>query len=352
MSKRLPADTRSGAATIRHVADRAGVSMSTVSHVLNQTRYVSDEKRQRVLDAMQALSYRPNSLARSLRRQRSLSIGVVVPDSSNSFFADIARGIEDVGFDLGYTVTICSTDEQPNKEEVYVNSLIDRQVDGVAIVVASANANSVFLLLEQQVATVIVDRDVPGLAADSVVVDNYAGGYAVGSHFAALGYRACGAISGPAENIPVAERLRGYRDALAAAGLSLPERLIERGGLSFESGHLSLRAIAERAPEVEAVFATNDLAAVGAMRGARELGYAVPGRLALVGYDNIALAAYTTPALSTIAQPSYAMGRHAARLLLRRMADPAVPPSLIRLQPELVVRESSVRSDTLVDANT
>jgi LacI family transcriptional regulator len=336
--------TRPAPSTIRDVADRAGVSMSTVSHVINDTRFVSDEKRQRVLEAMNALGYRPNSLARSLRRQRTYTIGVVVPDSSNSFFADIARGIEDVGFDLGYTVTICSTDERADKEEVYVNSLIDRQIDGVAIVVASSSDNSLRLLTEQGVPTVAIDRDVPGANVDSVVVDNYGGGYAVGEHFAALGYRRCAAIvAPPAHNVPVAERLRGFRDALAKQAVTLPDELIVPSGHTFESGRQAIRRLLEQQDGLEAVFASNDLAAVGVMRGAAELGYGVPERLAVVGYDNIDLAAYTTPGLTTVAQPKYQIGQHAAQLILRRIAEPDAEPALIRLHPSLEVRESSVR---------
>jgi LacI family transcriptional regulator len=347
MAKQTSSKQRGSSATIRDVADRAGVSMSTVSHVINATRFVSEEKRQRVLDAMGALHYRPNSLARSLRRQRSFTIGVVVPDSRNPYFADIARGIEDVGFDLGYTVTICSTDERSDKEDVYVNSLIDRQIDGVAIVVAGASTASVRLLVEQGVPTVVVDRDVPDVAVDSVVIDNYAGGYAVGEHLATLGYKVCAAVVGPEENIPIAERLRGYRDALAAHGVPLRADLTAYGRLDLEAGYEALRRLLALEPGLEAVFATNDLTAVGALRAAAELGYARPSGLAVVGYDNIDLAAYTMPALTTVAQPRYEIGRHAARMLLRRIAEPQAATELLRLQPQLVVRESSGPRDAV-----
>lgn len=342
MAKQSSTKARGGGATIRDVADQAGVSMSTVSHVINATRFVSDEKRNRVLEAMQALSYRPNSLARSLRRQRSFTIGVVVPDSSNSFFADIVRGIEDVGFDLGYTVTICSTDGRLDKEDAYVNNLIDRQVDGVVIVVAGPSVSSLRLLLDHGIPTVVVDRDVPDVAVDSVVVDNYAGGYAVGEHFAALGYRRCGVVSGPAL-IPVQDRVRGYHDALQAHGIELRDALIVNSSMNLEGGHQAIKCLLELEPELDAVFSANDLIAVGVMRGAAELNYAIPSRLAVVGYDNIDLAAYTTPGLTTVAQPKYQMGQHAAHLFLHRLDDPETPPALIRLQPQLVVRESSVR---------
>jgi LacI family transcriptional regulator len=343
MAKQTASKLRGGAATIRDVADQAGVSMSTVSHVINGTRYVSDEKRKRVLDAMHGLNYRPNSLARSLRRQRSFTIGVVVPDSRNPFFADIARGIEDAGFDLGYTVTICSTDERPDKEEMYVNSLIDRQVDGVAIVVARGHTGGVRLLVKHGVPMVAVDRDVPDEQVDSVLIDNYAGGYAVGQHLASLGYRACALAMGPDANIPIAERMRGYRDALAACGVPLREDLIAHSSLDLAGGYQAIRQLLATEPGLEAVFTTNDLTAIGAMRGALELGYSVPARLAVVGYDNIDLAAYTTPALTTVAQPRYEIGRHAGRMLLRRIADPAAEVELVRLMPELLVRESSRR---------
>ena len=330
--------------TIRDVAARAGVSMSTVSHVINGTRFVSDEKRAAVLAAMQDLGYRPNTLARSLRRNRTLTIGVVVPDSSNPFFADIARGIEDACFDLGYIVMICSTDENPDKERVYVDNLIERQIDGVVIVVARFGSQSVQMLIDHGVPTVVVDRDVPGLNVDAVVIDNYGGGYVVGEHFVERGYCRPACIAGLSYGVPVQERIRGYRDALGAYGIALTDDLIEPGDFQFQGGLLAFERLVARHPEIDAVFACNDRLAVGAMRAAGERGYAIPARLGIAGFDNIDLSAYTMPSLTTVAQPKYQMGQQAAALLLRRLEEPATPTTLVRLGTHLEPRESTGRA--------
>lgn len=329
--------------TIKDVARRAGVSVSTVSHVINQTRYVSDEKRDRVLAAMSDLGYRQNSLARSLRRNRTLMIGVVVPDSSNPFFAEVARGIEDVCFDLNYTVTICSTDENTAKEHVYVNNLIDRQIDGVIIVSASSNKQNVCALVDHGIPTVVIDRDVPQVDVDAVMIDNYRGGYLAGEHLYAMGYRRPACIAQPSYNIPLRDRVRGFRDALAQYKLDLPDELIEGEGQDYLNGRRAFEKLIAQFPDIDAVFAASDRLAIGAMRAAAERGYVIPQQLGIVGFDNIDLTEYSTPSLSSVAQPKYEMGKEAALLLLQRLERPDKPTTSMRLGVRLVVRESSAR---------
>jgi LacI family transcriptional regulator len=330
--------------TIRDVAARAGVSMSTVSHVINQTRHVSDAKREQVLLAMRDLGYRPNSLARSLRRNRSLAVGVIVPDCSNPFFAAITRGIEDSCFDLGYTVTICSTDENQEKEQIYVTSLIERQVDGVIMVVAQSKHEHATLLLESRIPTVVVDRDLPGLDVDAVLIDNYRGGYLAGEHLAAMGYRRPACIAGPYYSIPVQDRVRGYCDALRERGFDPADCVVEAGNFHFQGGRQAFEQLIAQHPDIDAVFACNDRLAVGAMRSAFERSYAIPQQLGIVGFDDIDLAAYTTPALTTLAQPTYVMGQQAVSLLLQRIETPETSIIMTRLGVRLVVRDSSNRA--------
>jgi LacI family transcriptional regulator len=343
MKDALSTSGKGQGSTIKDVAERAGVSMSTVSHVVNNTRYVSEELRGRVLTAMQELGYRPNSLARSLRRNRSLAIGVVAPDSSNPFFADIARGIEDACFDLGYTITVCSTDENVEKERVYLNSLIDRQIDGVVLIVARAQSQNVRVLLEHGIPTVVVDRDMPNLNVDSVLIDNYRGGYSVGEHLAAMGYQRPACIAGPYYSIPIQDRVRGYRDALRDHRIDLPDDLVEGGDFQYEGGRQAFERLCTRHPEIDSLFACTDRLAVGAMRAATEHGYVIPDQFGIVGFDNIDLAAYTTPSLTTVSQPKYQMGQQAAALLLRRLEQPDTPITSIRLGTRLEMRESTAR---------
>lgn len=331
-------------ATIRDVAARAGVALSTVSHVLNQTRPVSEVLRERVLVAMRELDYRPNNLARSLRRNRSLTVGMVVPDCSNPFFAEMARGVEDGCFDLGYTVTICNSDESIAKERVYVESLIERQIDGVIMVVARTDSDNVDLLVDQRIPTVVIDRDYLGLMLDAVLIDNYHGGYLAGQHLVAMGYRFPACIAGPFYSIPVQDRVRGFRAALDDAGLGRANALVEATTFQFQSGGEAFDRLVAQFPDVDAVFACNDRLAVGALRRAVDRGYGVPDDLGVVGFDNIDLAAFTTPSLTTIAQPTYKMGREGARLLVRRMIGEVDPPIALKLDVQLTIRDSTRRS--------
>jgi LacI family transcriptional regulator, galactose operon repressor len=328
--------------TIKDVARRAGVSVSTVSHVVNHTRFVSDEKRERVLAAMGELGYRQNSLARSLRRNRTLTMGVVVPDGSNPFFADITRGVEDVCFELGYTVTICSTDESIEKERVYVNNLIDRQIDGVIIVVASTNSENVRLLKDHGIPTIIVDRDVPQVDLDTVLIDNYRGGYLAGEHLWTMGYRRPVYIAGPFHT-SIRDRVRGFRDALVQHQIALLDDQIEADDFQYLSGQQAFERLIARHPDTDALFACSDRLAIGALRAATERGYDVPQKFGIVGFDNIDLTAYTSPSLSTIAQPKYQMGQEAAKLLLQRLEQSDKPTTMMRLGVRLEARESSLR---------
>ena len=162
---------------IKDVAEKAGVSITTVSHVINETRYVSDDLRERVLHAMNALNYRPNTLARSLRSGRSRTIGLVIPDISNLFFAEISRKIEDKGFELGYSVILCNTDDDREKEKSYINVLLEKQVDGIIFISAGASKENILDQVEMGIPVVVTDRDIPNLPSDVVLIDNHKGGY-------------------------------------------------------------------------------------------------------------------------------------------------------------------------------
>jgi len=329
--------------TLADIARRAGVSTSTVSHVINGTRFVSPALQERVLVAMNELGYRRNAVARSLRQRRTMAIGLVIPDGSNPFFAEIARGIEDVCFQQGYRIIICNSDEDYQKEAEYLDALLERRVDGVIAIVTRSAADNLLTFKDYGLPIVVVDRDVPDVQADSVLVDNRRGGYLAGEHLASQGYRRIGVIIGPLDRKPQVDRLQGFRDGLQASGLTLDPALIAHADFQYEGGRQALFSLLERAPDIDAVFAGNDRMAIGAMRGAWERGHRVPDDLAVVGFDDILAAAYTVPALTTIAQPKYEMGQRAAETLLRRLQNPDLPLVHLVLQPSLVVRESSVR---------
>lgn len=326
---------------MRDVAARAGVSVTSVSHVINETRPVSIELRQRVVHAMQELGYQPNRLARSLRSGKTNTIGMIVPDSANSFFAEVARGIEDTSFEHGYSLILCNSDSDLEKEAFYTNVLVEKQVDGILFVAAGVSTERILELQQKQIPVVVVDREIPGVEVDTVLTDNQRGGWLVTRHLIDLGHQCIGLITGPSDLTLSAYRVTGYRQALAESGLSEDEELVVRGDFGFESGYQSTRRLLSRSRPPTAIFACNDLMAVGALRAAVQEGRRVPQDLSVVGYDDIPLASYTNPPLTTVAQPNYAMGVQAATMLLDQLQDPSSAPRRITLAVELQVRDSA-----------
>jgi len=328
-------------ATIREVAESAGVSYATVSHVLNNTRVVSQETRERVLAAMTALDYRPNALARSLRQGKTNTMGLVLPDSANPFFAEISRGIEDEAFKKGYSVFLCNTELDTQRELFYVDVLSKKQVDGIIFVAAGDKADSLDFLLRQGMPVVMIDRDLPNIEVDVVVTDHQLGGFLATHHLIELGHRCIACIAGPSSITPSAERIIGYRRAHEEAGLACDEKLIIRGDYHAQSGMEITHAILKMNPRPTAIFALNDLMALGALRAAAEAGYSVPRDLAVVGYDDLELARFTNPPLTTIAQPKKEIGVQSVNLLVDRISRKSRPPSRLVLPPELIVRRST-----------
>jgi LacI family transcriptional regulator len=329
-------------ATIREVAESAGVSYATVSHVINNTRLVSQETRARVLAAMDALNYRPNALARSLRQGRTNTLGLVLPDSANPFFAEISRSIEDEAFKKGYSVFLCNTELDTERELFYVDVLSNKQVDGIIFVAAGDQADSLDFLVRRNMPVVMIDRDVPNVEVDAVLTDNKLGGYLATCHLLELGHRRIACIAGPSSITPSAERIIGYRKALEEAGISYDENLIIRGDYHAQSGMEITHSILKMDPRPTAIFCLNDLMALGALRAAAEAGCSVPQDLAVVGYDDLELAHFTNPPLTTIAQPKKEVGAQAISLLVDRISRKSRPPSRLVLPPELIVRRSTV----------
>jgi LacI family transcriptional regulator len=327
--------------TIREVAESAGVSYATVSHVINNTRVVSQETRERVLAAMSALNYHPNALARSLRQGKTNTMGLVLPDSANPFFAEISRSIEDEAFRKGYSVFLCNTELDTERELFYVDVLTKKQVDGIIFVAAGDQADSLDYLVRRNLPVVMIDRDVPNVVVDAVLTDHQLGGYLATRHLLELGHTRIACIAGPSSITPGAERIIGYRNALEQAGLAYEESLVIPGDYHAQSGLEITHAILQMKPRPTAIFALNDLMALGALRAAAEANCSVPGDLAIVGYDDLELAHFTNPPLTTIAQPKKEIGSQAVRLLIDRMSQKNRPPSRLVLPPELIVRRSS-----------
>ncbi len=328
-------------ATIKDVAERAGVSVTTVSHVLNETRYVSPELAARVWEAVEALDYQPNAVARSLRRKRTHTLGMIIPDNSNPFFAEVARGIEDVCFDLGYNVILCNSDQTSHKERRYIDLLTEKRVDGIVFVATGDRAEHLETVLARRVPVVVIDRELQDIQCDRVLTDNRAGGRQATEHLIRRGCRRIACIAGPSDVTPSWERVWGYQDALAAAGLPFDEHLVRRGDFQAASGYAAMRELLALPNPPTGVFACNDMMAIGAICAISEAGLAIPDDIAVVGFDDIALASYTNPPLTTVAQPRQEMGRLAAELLIERISNRGRPPQRRLLQTRLVIRQSA-----------
>jgi LacI family transcriptional regulator len=326
---------------MRDVAERAGLSVTTVSHVINNSRTVSDASRQRVLQAMEELDYRPNALARSLRRQQTNTIGMIVPDSANPFFAEIARAIEDASFAQNYSVILCNSEGDLEKQRTYTNVLIEKRVAGILFVAAGISTELINDLWRRRVPLVVIDREVPGVEVDTVLTNHAQGGRLATQHLINLGHRRIACISGSSQLSPSSERVTGYRDALKANELALDEDLVVRGDFQYESGYEATHQLLRRETPPTAIFACNDLMAVGCISAAAELGYDVPIDLSVVGFDDVRLASFTNPLLTTVAQPKHEISRLATEMLLERIGDPDARPRFARLDTELRLRNST-----------
>ncbi|MBA4420296.1 MAG: LacI family transcriptional regulator [Anaerolinea sp.] len=330
--------------TIREVARKAGVSSATVSHVANNTRFVSEDVRERVKTAMRELNYRPNALARSLRRGETHTLGLILPDSSNPFFAEVGHAIESEAFALGYSVILCNTDNDENKERIYTEVLENKQLDGIIFVGAGENRESISQIVKNGLPLVVVDREMGNLELDTVTTENYQGGLLATQHLISLGHKVIGCITGPSNITPSADRVTGYRAALQQAGIPIEESLIARGDFHASSGYSAALQLLAHDPRPTAIFVCNDIMAIGALRAAAQLSLSVPENVAIVGFDDIELASYTTPPLTTVAQPKQEIGQLAVKLIFERMGNPSLPPRRIILSTQLVIRESSTRS--------
>jgi len=334
---------------IKDVANRACVSITTVSHVINETRFVSDTLKKRVLDAMIALNYHPNTLARSLRSGRSRTIGLVIPDISNLFFAEISRKIEDKGYENGYSVILCNTDDDREKEKSYIDVLLEKQVDGFIFISAGAAKYNLLDKLEVGIPIVVADRDIPDLSSDVVLIDNHGGGYEATRYLANLNHQRIACITGPSLMTPSALRVEGYRDALNDSGIPIDESLICQGDFRYESGEICMRNLLNNANPPSAVFVCNDMMALGAIRAIHEAGIKIPDQISLIGFDNIPLSRTSYPALTTMAQPILDMAKISVDLLderiqfkqiLKRNLEAELDFKRIVLKAELVERDS------------
>ncbi|MBO0782524.1 MAG: LacI family DNA-binding transcriptional regulator [Ktedonobacteraceae bacterium] len=326
--------------TIRDVAAFAQVSISTVSHVINNTRSVDSAKVERVREAIRVLGYQPNSVARSLRHGKTSMLALIVPDNSNPYFAELARSIEDVGFAEDLGVVLCNSDGSPTKEEQYIRSLLGRQIDGYIFISTTNQVDHLRLLIDANMPLVVVDRRLDDLQVDQVFADNEQGGYLAGQYLIQQGHRQIACIAGPDDIALSADRLNGFRRALTEAQIDLPAEAIVRGDFRATGGQLAVKELLARDLPLTAIFATNDLMAIGAIRALRLAHIRVPEDISVIGFDNTMLSSLITPTLTTITQPIKEIARQSMTLLLRRLKHKAAEHTQVILPTTLVERES------------
>ncbi len=325
------------------IAKAAGVSAATVSYVVNNgPRPVSQETRQRVVEAIEKLGYTPNAIARNLRLQRSTTIGLIIPDTNNPYFAQVARGVEQRANENGLTTVLCHSNYSLQGELHYVEVLRAERAAGVIWFPATNSPEPALRMEQYGLPLVVLDRTAEGLNAPGIVADNFLGGVQATEHLIGLGHQVIGCIARPTDLHHSSERVRGYQDALSRHGIQLDESLIARGGFRLEDGYCAAKELLQRRPRPTAIFAYNDLMAIGALRAAYDLRLKVPSQLSIVGFDDIPEAAFTCPALTTVSQPKLDMGREGVAILLELINHRHIPTgSITTLNVELIVREST-----------
>jgi len=330
------------AATIKDVAERAGVSLITVSRVINRAGYVSATTRATVEAAIAELRYIPNQMASSLRSHQSSTIALLLPTIAETFWTTIARGAEDEAESRGYSVFLCNTDNDTKKESRYFDVLFGYRVAGVITVPASESASKLHLLHEHRMPFVQVYRKVEGVAGDVVRGDSYGGAVALTKHLVDAGARRVAYVGGFRSLLNSRDRVAGYEDALSAAGLTVDPTLIRLGTLEQQTGYAIVRELLLSGIEPDALFIANSTLAIGALHALIEAGVRIPHDMRVASYyDNSALDDYS-PFMSTAIQPTYEMGQLSVRRLFLRIAGASLPPEDIILPNRIIIQGTTV----------
>lgn len=327
--------------TIQDVAQVAGVSRQTVSRAINNLGEISPETRARVLSVAEEMGYRPSSIARGLATQRTCTLGLVVPDVANPFFAEVARGATREAYAQGYSVFLCNTDEEPAREASVLQSLEEKRVDGVLLCSSRLEADALCDVLERYPAVVLFNRRPEVCDIGLVLIDDALGGAMATRHLLTTGHRRVGFLAGPPASRSGRLRAAGYRTAMLKAGCADPDPWVMPCAPSVSGGREAARDLLTAHPTLTGLFCYNDLVAVGALQACGDLGRPVPDAVAIVGFDDIPLAALVTPALTTCRVPRYALGQRAMRLLLDQIEGDAEAPGEYLVEPQLVIRDSA-----------
>ena len=328
--------------TIYDVAREAGVSMATVSRVVNNNPNVKPQTRKKVLEAIERLGYRPNAVARGLASKKTTTVGVVIPDISNAIFAEVARGIEDIANMYHYNIILCNADKRKEKEIRVVNTLLEKQVDGLLFMGGSITEDHLEAFRTSTVPIVLCSTADETGTMPSVDIDHEQAAFDAVSRLISEGHRKIAMISGSLQDPTTGyARFQGYRKALEKAGLPFREDYVRAGNYRYESGMEATRYFLQLPERPTAIFAANDEMAIGAIHAIQDAGLRVPEDISVIAIDNIRLAEMVRPELTTVAQPMYDIGAVAMRLLTKLMRKEQVDALQVVLPHELIVRRST-----------
>jgi DNA-binding LacI/PurR family transcriptional regulator len=329
-------------ANMKEIARIAGVSLGTVSHVLNGSAGVREPLRKRVMDAVDALGYQPSQLARGLRRDKTNMIGMIIPDVTNPFFPAVVRGAEDVAFESGYRLVLCNTDNDHAKEIVHLNELRTYLPSG--LIVIPSNFSDLTVQAESYrrsgTAVVCVDRLPRDWNGDTVTADNEHGSYEATSYVLRQGHKRVAIITGPRHLTNAQQRLKGFKRALHENKLHVGPEYVQETTFDQHGGHAKTVLLLRMIPRPTVIFAGNDMIAFGALLAFREAGLRCPEDISLIGFDNLDLAEMTSPPLSSVSQPGYQMGSTAARILVDRVRGDNGPAKHVIIETALKIRDS------------
>lgn len=322
------------------VAKLANVSIATVSRVTSNKTGVNEKTKEKVLEAMKTLGYRPNSAARTLRMSKSNIIIVLMLNIKNSFYSEYIRGLEEVAREAGYFLLIGSTDGDKDKENNYLELIQDSRVDGVILTTAGILHEKAIQKINESSPVVLTFDYVPGQNIPSISIDNESASRKMTNHLIGLGHERIAHITGHMERMQSQTRLNGYKQALSQHNIEVNESLIQEGGYLFEDGYRAAEKLLSFDQMPTAIYGGNDNIAIGALKAVREAGLRVPEDISIVGFDDLDIADYVSPGLTTIHQPRYEIGKRAMDLLLLKIGKEPIGKSHIILEDELIIRES------------
>jgi DNA-binding LacI/PurR family transcriptional regulator len=327
--------------TLKEVAKLAGVSTATVSNVLNDSKYVSEELKRQVLKVVEALNYSPNDIAKSLRVKESKLIGLMISDISNPFFSSVVRGIEDTLSENQYNVLLCNTDLNVQKEKMYLKILLGKRIDGLIISASGKDGDYFNDLKKIGAPLVFLNRCPEHLFSDIVMTDNIKGSYMATEHLIKHGYHKIGMIAGPQEISTGRDRLMGFHQAIKDYGLEEYPELVKVGQFTIQSGYDMMRELKNGKVQPDALLVANNLMTLGVLNFIQEYKIDIPKDIALIGFDDPEWATIVSPSLTAIRQPAYDQGNTAANLLLERLKGRyTADPRRLYLDPSLIIRKS------------